>query len=988
MKIRSRSVAITLSVSSILTLAGLASLSLAPGDENTEAEFAQRVAVGSIADQAVAMPPRMIGLQIELGLTDDQPEDWEGEVEVSEGRVLKIDVVRSAAGARVEGNRFRAGSDSALTKKKAAAKKKAVAKKKAAAKNQPAIVAATVRVLLDAPLETVVTMRTDRGQFSFSPGKLLPGARQTFLDGEASAERIEASVALTDGPTEDDYPGAAKSRDGTVWVAYVEYRPDRRRLVGPVEPAEFDELLVPRRNGDRIRLRKFDGKTWSPAINVTEGGLEIWRPTVAVDGEGAVWVAWAQRVGGNWDIYARRYTPDRGGGQGTMSNVVRLSSDAGSDFHVVSATDSRGVVWLAWQAWRGGNYDVMSLALADGHPWREPRAISGSRANDWSPAIATDSHGGVFVAWDTYDQGNYDVRLRQVGTVADTITIAASPRFEARCSLACDGNDRLWIAYEEGDEQWGKDYANANPELVPVQNGGYPLYEHRTVRVKCLVSGKLMQPSGSLEGAWGHLRLGKSLPRIAADARGGIWLLVRHHPLPGGAGEVWHSFALYYNGQSWSAPRHLIDSAGLIDNRPVLLPVDREMLVVHGSDRRINTSNRGQFDIFAARLDWATGQARPPDLVPDSPAPAATIRAVHPREQEDIARMRNHRVDSAGTPLQLLRGEFHRHTEISSHRDADGLLEDSWRYALDAADLDWMGNGDHMSGFNFEYMWWFIQKMTDLHQNPPGFVAALTYERSALYPNGHRNVMMPRRGIRPLPFGDLQGTPAAGTPDTKILYAYLKHFGGICAAHTSATDMGTDWRDNDPDVEPVVEIYQGHRHNYEHEGAPRSPTPATQIGGYEPAGFVWNALKKGYRLGFESSSDHISTHWSYGVVLAPNRSREALIEAFRKRHCYAATDNIILDVRSGEQIMGDVFETDKPPTLKIAVQGTATVTKLHVIRDRRYVLTTEPGESRLEFRYTDEAARPGESHYYYVRVEQADRNIAWASPMWITYKKP
>jgi hypothetical protein len=27
--------------------------------------------------------------------------------------------------------------------------------------------------------------------------------------------------------------------------------------------------------------------------------------------------------------------------------------------------------------------------------------------------------------------------------------------------------------------------------------------------------------------------------------------------------------------------------------------------------------------------------------------------------------------------------------------------------------------------------------------------------------------------------------------------------------------MGTDWRDNDPVVEPVVEIYQGDRQNYE-----------------------------------------------------------------------------------------------------------------------------------------------------------------------------
>ena len=54
-----------------------------------------------------------------------------------------------------------------------------------------------------------------------------------------------------------------------------------------------------------------------------------------------------------------------------------------------------------------------------------------------------------------------------------------------------------------------------------------------------------------------------------------------------------------------------------------------------------------------------------------------------------------------------------------------------------------------------------------------------------------------QRGIRTLPRGDMQGTPAGGTPDTKMLYAYLKYFNGMCASHTSATHMGTDWRDND-----------------------------------------------------------------------------------------------------------------------------------------------------------------------------------------------
>src|SRR6185437_11143836 len=206
------------------------------------------------------------------------------------------------------------------------------------------------------------------------------------------------------------------------------------------------------------------------------------------------------------------------------------------------------------------------------------------------------------------------------------------------------------------------------------------------------------------------------------------------------------------------------------------------------------------------------------------------------------------------------------------------------------------------------------------------FTAMHVYERSVVYPNGHRNVIFPRPGIRPLPRASLpvaEGTPEKGAPDTKLLYAYLKHFGAICSSHTSATNMGTDWRDNDPDVEPVVEIYQGCRHNYEHFGAPRSATAETQIGGYQPSGFIWNALAKGYRLGFESSSDHVSTHISYGVLFAKDTSRQAIIDAFKARHCYAATDNIVLVVRSGSHLMGDSFETKERPTLSIEAEGTA-----------------------------------------------------------------
>src|SRR5262249_4708554 len=153
----------------------------------------------------------------------------------------------------------------------------------------------------------------------------------------------------------------------------------------------------------------------SSPVDVTDGELDVWRPTVAVDGKGRVVVAWSQPADGDWEIFYRRYTPATTTMPGQWSEIVRLTRTPGTDFNVVATTDANGVVWLAWQAWRQDNFDILVAALDDNHPWSKPRAISNSKANDWSPAIAADSKGNVYVAWDTYDRGNYDVRLQRIG---------------------------------------------------------------------------------------------------------------------------------------------------------------------------------------------------------------------------------------------------------------------------------------------------------------------------------------------------------------------------------------------------------------------------------------------------------------------------------------------------------------------------------------------------------------------------------------------
>src|SRR5205823_9532573 len=172
---------------------------------------------------------------------------------------------------------------------------------------------------------------------------------------------------------------------------------------------------------------------------------------------------------------------------------------------------------------------------------------------------------------------------------------------------------------------------------------------------------------------------------------------------------------------------------------------------------------------------------------------------------------------------RIWRGEFRRHTEFSPDGGNDGGLLDLWRYVNDAVSLDWIGDGDHDFGNGREYSWWTTEKTVTLFTLPGHFVPMYCYERSVVYPEGHRNCLFAVRGIRSLPRLPLSAENDPGhAPDTQLLYRYLHYFNGLCASHTSGTNMGTDWRDNDPSVEPWVEIYQGDRNNYERPDSPRA----------------------------------------------------------------------------------------------------------------------------------------------------------------------
>jgi hypothetical protein len=969
------------------------------------------------AHKAPAEEP-LVAVLIEMGVNDSKlakGNDWSGSATVMGARPVRREGYRfrpSEGDKLLDGGAWEASSHRGL---------RVPPKQPAVAKMEPIATVGVVLYLTDLTPDAAIVIELKNKEFpkkTVALKDVLAGKAQTLWDGAAVVRLVSTAFAITGGQTEDDFPAAAYGPDGTLWVAYVSYtvRHNDRRIEQnqfKEQPGDFNALYMPE-YADQVWVKSYRGNQWSEPIAVTGPKESIARCAIAVEGNGTVWAIYSAHRNGKQTVLARAL--DSKGPKDVQPKFSKEIAFGGSNAMSPSAcTDQNGDVHVAWQARdnRGGERQI-GQQYCKGSQWRSgENYLYGTSL--WCPCVVAGLQGDAFLAYDSYT-GDYDVRVsRCMGggddfLVLKSVAALESARFEARPSIAVDPKGRLWIAYEEGPEKWGKDYGS-----LGIKDGN-PLYTDRSVRVVCVdTDGTLKRPvadlptstakapvmAGDAQKTHAFERSTKyAYPKIGIDGKGRVWLTYRQNfgsrysSHPGG---YWVTFARRLDGDTWSEPIEIHHSDGLLDSRPVLLPHNTGgLLVIHNSDGRMTTPEVIQNQVYKSVINL-TGDPVEPKLVPfKQDKRTAQHLAAYKKEKDAVATMKNYRLQAAGKKYQLLRGEYHRHTEISWDGSPDGSLEDMFRYAIDAVAFDWIGNGDHDNGAGREYAWWLVQKFTDAYHVPDHFTTMFTYERSVAYPHGHRNCMFAKRGVMTLPrLAPPAGVKAEGgvhADDTKMLYRYLKEMDGICAVHTSATSMGTDWRDNDPVVEPIVEIYQGDRMSYEHEGAPRAGYEAksgkqpVNVAGWFPKGFINHALQQGYKLGFQASSDHWSTHISFFVILSEKRDRQSLLEAVKKRHCYGATDNIVVDFRSGDHIMGDEFKSATPPQLQMNVIGTNKIAKIDVLRDSEVVDTIKPGTEIYTGTWTDPNPQPG-MHYYYIRVVQTDQEIAWASPMWIDWAK-
>lgn len=777
------------------------------------------------------------------------------------------------------------------------------------------------------------------------PGKI-------WLDDIGLYEAVPpAALELSGGEGFADEPAMALASDGSAYFAWNQYRggSDSLRAArcivsdgGALERSGEWEVVAP---GKKTYLL-------FPCVVAARAGAEV---------------LYAAEMGEDeWDIFSAAL------GAGGPGSPQRITRGGGIDIKPAAAWDGEAL-HVAWENNDGGNRRIR-FTKREGDTVGAVEEVSVGGSN-YGPSVAARG-GEVVVAWHSFRDGNYDIFLRRRaadGAWGEEVRVTRSPGVDRHARLASRGGD-LWLSYE-------------TVQLA----AGYRIgagVSRRIHLVRVEPDGRLMAPegidasplAGRCEGA-----------NLAFDEAGRLWVA---HLRPQGRRDGWGAFAVAYCGDRWSPLLRLSTRLGL-DRSPGFAVAGDRGIAAHawtGAMKQFNNEEE------ATAADSGEVEACLIDV--SEVPPAAATRVVAHKESEEpmeAAGLRDAYGDAARAPraieyrgkkLYLVYGDLHEHTDVSQcNRMGDQTIDESYQHMRDIASLDFAAATDH--GYNITpYLWNYTAKMARVNCDPGRFLTFLGEEWTSTFEEysdkhpygfyGHRNLILADAYFPRWWNARNRQTPADVWADLRKMNADFIHIPHQLA---DTGNVPTDWDYVDETAQPVAEIFQV-RGSYEYKGTPREAGRTVPKAGH----FLQDAWARGAVIGVIASPDH-GGGLGKACVFTPELSRAAVLEALRQRHCFGTTAaRIMLDVRVNGHLMGEkIAAADGPVEVAIRAICPGEIDRIEVCRNNEYIYS-RPGDGKreMDFTFRDEKPAAGKA-YYYVRVMQADEEIAWSSPVWLGY---
>lgn len=634
---------------------------------------------------------------------------------------------------------------------------------------------------------------------------------------------------------------------------------------------------------------------------------------------------------------------------------------------------------------------VVEATAVEGDPYRLEPAHDGARS---ARLVGSVLEVGAWRLWDEYDEagGSYDVlasRRGEGGSRGPTVVLAGGPRHQVR-PVAVEARDGvLWVAWEEGPENWGHTYRSVDQLWNNATDEHGPLHSWSEVRLARLDPDGTLRPvevpmpafarAAAGEGRRpGARRLGVyyERPALALDGEGAVWLgyrhmeetqlalaeATRHHIERGYAVDVLRLTAKGLEGP-WRASDNQRDGNQFL----ALEPLPRGVRVRMGAGRRDRVKREGEPGVLVweAVADAPAGQ---PELGAPIRLEARGERSAGPATFREPPSMRT--VEVGGAPYTLLFGDLHRHTDLSlCFPFYDGSLDDAYRYAKGPAGLDFVAITDHARDLDRGRVgglpWELTVAMVDRHHRAGDFAVFYSYERSQ--GDTDHNVIALDPGVL--------------RPHQPPLRSFWEQFDAervltiphATAARPGARFCGNVWTKRDDDRRMLAEVYQSYRdvdsfHEITEKGH----------GGGHPLGFI-------------ASSDHLATSSGYACVWAAGEGaeavdREPIFAGLRARRTYGATARVRLRVTSGDAWMGEELRGDGPFPIDVRAEGAAPVARVEFWASGALAHVVEAPEGGAAA-WTWPGPPEGAYGWCSVVVHFADGERAWASPFFARWER-
>ncbi len=169
-------------------------------------------------------------------------------------------------------------------------------------------------------------------------------------------------------------------------------------------------------------------------------------PAIALGGDGTVHLAWAGGGGPPYDIYYA-YKPVAG----SWSTPVNISNMAGNTVYPSIAVDSQGKVWVAWQtSVSDTNTEVYVAYKPSGGNWSSPVKISISSKEDQNPILVIGPGDIPHVVWRNNDT-NWEILYSKFegGTWSAPVNVSATSTHSHFPRIAADSAGNLFVVWED-----------------------------------------------------------------------------------------------------------------------------------------------------------------------------------------------------------------------------------------------------------------------------------------------------------------------------------------------------------------------------------------------------------------------------------------------------------------------------------------------------------------------------------------------------------